>query len=112
MNKVKIAAWSDLADREPQHALVADVDLVVVRAGRIHVTVTGTSESGISVEATYQGKAKQPVASKITFASKGRAMLKGLHPGRWKVEAMAGERKRSTTVEVTAGKTARVTLAF
>ncbi len=31
MNKIKIANWSDLQDREPTYALVAGVDLVVVR---------------------------------------------------------------------------------
>ncbi|MFQ5527696.1 MAG: glutamate synthase-related protein [Thermoanaerobaculia bacterium] len=31
MNKVRIADWDSLADREPAHALVANVDLVVVR---------------------------------------------------------------------------------
>ena len=31
MNRVEIATWSTLADREPTHALVADVDLVIVR---------------------------------------------------------------------------------
>ena len=30
-NKVKIAAWSELKDREPAYALVANVDLVVIR---------------------------------------------------------------------------------
>ncbi|MCB0179786.1 MAG: Rieske 2Fe-2S domain-containing protein [Anaerolineae bacterium] len=30
-NKVKIATWSELEDRDPTYALVADVDLVVVR---------------------------------------------------------------------------------
>ena len=29
--KVNVAKWSKLADREPQYALVAGVDLVVVR---------------------------------------------------------------------------------
>ncbi len=31
MNKIAIKKWDELADREPEHALVADVDLVVVR---------------------------------------------------------------------------------
>ena len=31
INKTKIATWSDLADREPTYALVANVDLVVIR---------------------------------------------------------------------------------
>ena len=31
MNKIAIKKWNELADREPEHALVADVDLVVVR---------------------------------------------------------------------------------
>jgi glutamate synthase domain-containing protein 2 len=31
MNKIGIATWDDLEDRKPVHALVADVDLVVVR---------------------------------------------------------------------------------
>ena len=31
MNKTKIADWSTLADRTPRHALVGDVDLVIVR---------------------------------------------------------------------------------
>jgi glutamate synthase domain-containing protein 2 len=31
MKKFKIANWNDLADRSPAHALVADVDLVIVR---------------------------------------------------------------------------------
>ena len=31
MNKLKIADWESLADREPEHALVANVDLVIVR---------------------------------------------------------------------------------
>jgi len=31
MNKIRVFAWEDLADREPTHALVANVDLVVVR---------------------------------------------------------------------------------
>ncbi len=31
MKKVKVADWESLADREPAHALVANVDLVVVR---------------------------------------------------------------------------------
>ena len=30
-NKVKIAAWSDLQDRQPSYALIANVDLVVIR---------------------------------------------------------------------------------
>ena len=33
MKKVKIADWQSLEDREPAHALVADVDLVIVRYG-------------------------------------------------------------------------------
>ena len=33
MNKVRIANWSDLEDRSPTHALVANVDLVIVRFG-------------------------------------------------------------------------------
>jgi nitrite reductase/ring-hydroxylating ferredoxin subunit len=33
MNKVAVAAWSDLADRMPAYALVGNVDLVVVRRG-------------------------------------------------------------------------------
>lgn len=31
MNKIKVANWDELADRKPAHALVGDVDLVVVR---------------------------------------------------------------------------------
>ncbi|NJL29220.1 MAG: Rieske 2Fe-2S domain-containing protein, partial [Thermoanaerobaculia bacterium] len=31
MNKVRVAEWSQLADRQPAYALVANVDLVVVR---------------------------------------------------------------------------------
>lgn len=31
MNKIAIARWNDLKDRQPQYALVGDVDLVVVR---------------------------------------------------------------------------------
>ena len=31
MNKVSISNWSDLADRKPVYALVANVDLVIVR---------------------------------------------------------------------------------
>ncbi|NNE44513.1 MAG: Rieske 2Fe-2S domain-containing protein [Gemmatimonadetes bacterium] len=31
MNKVKVATWSELEDRAPAYALVADVDLVIVR---------------------------------------------------------------------------------
>ena len=31
MNKMAIAEWDDLKDREPAYALVANVDLVVVR---------------------------------------------------------------------------------
>ena len=31
MNKVSIAKWKELNDREPAHALVANVDLVIVR---------------------------------------------------------------------------------
>ena len=31
MNKIKIAQFSELTEREPAHALVADVDLVMVR---------------------------------------------------------------------------------
>ena len=31
MNKTKVAEWDDLKDREPAYALVANVDLVVVR---------------------------------------------------------------------------------
>ncbi len=31
MRKVKVASWSGLADREPTHALVENVDLVVIR---------------------------------------------------------------------------------
>ncbi|MHC4141399.1 MAG: glutamate synthase-related protein [Planctomycetota bacterium] len=30
-NKVKVATWSDLEDRQPAHALVANVDLVIIR---------------------------------------------------------------------------------
>ncbi len=30
MNRIKIATWSDLADREPAGALVGNVDLVVI----------------------------------------------------------------------------------
>ena len=32
MNKVSVARWSELPDREPRHALVEGVDLVVVRS--------------------------------------------------------------------------------
>ncbi len=31
MSKTKITAWDELVDRQPHHALVAGVDLVVVR---------------------------------------------------------------------------------
>jgi glutamate synthase domain-containing protein 2 len=31
VNRVKVAGWSDLADRRPAHALVANVDLVIIR---------------------------------------------------------------------------------
>ena len=31
MNKVRVATWSELPDRQPAHALVANVDLVIVR---------------------------------------------------------------------------------
>ena len=31
MNKIAIKQWADLADRVPEHAFVADVDLVIVR---------------------------------------------------------------------------------
>ena len=31
MNKIAIKKWNELKDRTPDHALVADVDLVVVR---------------------------------------------------------------------------------
>ncbi|MDH3532635.1 MAG: glutamate synthase-related protein [Gammaproteobacteria bacterium] len=31
MNKITIASWGNLEDRKPQHALVANVDLVIVR---------------------------------------------------------------------------------
>ena len=30
-NAVKVATWSELADRQPAYALVASVDLVVIR---------------------------------------------------------------------------------
>jgi glutamate synthase domain-containing protein 2/nitrite reductase/ring-hydroxylating ferredoxin subunit len=33
MNKVAVAAWTELADRAPAYALVANVDLVVIRYG-------------------------------------------------------------------------------
>ncbi len=33
MSKVAVATWSELADRQPAYALVADVDLVVIRYG-------------------------------------------------------------------------------
>ena len=33
MNKVVVAEWSKLADRAPAYALVANVDLVVIRYG-------------------------------------------------------------------------------
>jgi nitrite reductase/ring-hydroxylating ferredoxin subunit len=29
--RVQVATWSELTDREPAHALVADVDLVTIR---------------------------------------------------------------------------------
>ncbi|MDC0602726.1 Rieske 2Fe-2S domain-containing protein [Aliiglaciecola sp.] len=31
MKKVSIASWSNLEDRKPTHALVANVDLVIIR---------------------------------------------------------------------------------
>lgn len=31
MKKIALTEWDKLPDREPQHALVADVDLVIVR---------------------------------------------------------------------------------
>ena len=31
MKKIAIAAWSQLSDRVPAHALVAGVDLVIIR---------------------------------------------------------------------------------
>lgn len=31
MNKIKIKKWSELEDRVPAHALVATVDLVIIR---------------------------------------------------------------------------------
>ena len=31
--KVKVATWSELADRKPQYALVGEVDLVIIRYG-------------------------------------------------------------------------------
>ena len=31
MNKIDVAAWDELEDRTPAHALVAGVDLVIVR---------------------------------------------------------------------------------
>ena len=33
MPKIKVAAWSELKDREPAYALAANVDLVVIRYG-------------------------------------------------------------------------------
>ena len=33
MNRIKVATWNELADREPLGALVGNVDLVVVRYG-------------------------------------------------------------------------------
>ncbi len=33
MSKIKVAAWSELKDREPAYALAANVDLVVIRYG-------------------------------------------------------------------------------
>ena len=33
MPKIKVAAWSELKDREPAYALAANVDLVVIRRG-------------------------------------------------------------------------------
>ena len=33
MNKVAVVAWTELADRAPAYALVANVDLVVIRYG-------------------------------------------------------------------------------
>ncbi len=33
MHKVKVATWNDLKDREPEYALVANVDLVIIRFG-------------------------------------------------------------------------------
>jgi glutamate synthase domain-containing protein 2/nitrite reductase/ring-hydroxylating ferredoxin subunit len=33
MNKIKVAEWAELKDRQPEHALVAGVDLVIVRFG-------------------------------------------------------------------------------
>jgi nitrite reductase/ring-hydroxylating ferredoxin subunit len=33
MNKVKVADWQDLEDRKPTYALVAGVDLVLIRYG-------------------------------------------------------------------------------
>ncbi len=31
MPKISVAHWDELEDRHPRHALVADVDLVVIR---------------------------------------------------------------------------------
>ncbi len=41
MQPVKIADWRKLADREPAGALVADVDLVIVRSGDSHSVLYG-----------------------------------------------------------------------
>ena len=41
MQPVKIADWSTVADREPVGALVADVDLVIVRSGDAHSVLYG-----------------------------------------------------------------------
>lgn len=31
MNKISVAKWADLKDRQPEYAIVGEVDLVVVR---------------------------------------------------------------------------------
>lgn len=33
MNKIRVATLADLPDRKPAHALVANIDLVIIRYG-------------------------------------------------------------------------------
>lgn len=95
--------------REGQTVSVADLTLVV--GGRVDVTVTGAEAPFSMVTASWQGEESDGVDPVFGMLRGGEASLKGLRPGRWKVELQemqGGADKPNEVVDVVAGEATEV----
>jgi hypothetical protein len=85
----------------------ADVDITLAAAGRIEVTTP--AENGLRVTARREGGDNKDPRSATAQVTDGRALLKDLLPGRWRVTLRAGQGSPAPSpvlVEVVAGQTA------